>query len=137
MVLILPAVMLTGCAPQQEAGSLPAFDSIDEAYNAVDTVLECEDNPVGDPIVPMGDGVPLTSEQRLCFENVQVDLYSDEESLQQSFDIWADSHQGEVHLVRGRNWLVVDVTGVATGERTTRDLKHLAEELDGQYAVVG
>lgn len=137
MMLLLPAVMLTGCTPAQETESLAAFDSIDEAYKAVDAVLACEEEPAGDPIVPMGDGVPLTSAQRLCFENVQVDLYTDERALQQSFDIWSDTNQGKIHLVRGRNWLVVDVTDVATGQPTTSDLEHLAEEVGGEYTVAG
>lgn len=137
IMLLLPAAMITGCSPDQEAESLPAFDSIEEAFDAVDAVLRCEGNPVGHPIVPMGDGVPLTTEQRLCAEHVQVGLYPDEESLQQAFELWSDSGQGEIKLVRGRNWLVVDVTDVATGEPSTWDIDGLAEDLGGEYTVAG
>lgn len=43
---------------------------------AVDDVLGCDPDPVGDPIVP-ADGGAVTSEQKLCTTEVQVDLYSD------------------------------------------------------------
>jgi hypothetical protein len=135
---VLASGLLAGCSAQAQAGSedLPAFGSMDEAYAAVDEVLECESDPVGDPIVP-ADGSALTSEQRLCSENVQIDLYPDEDSLQEGFEIWSGSHQGEVQLVRGSNWMVVDVTDVATGEPTTWDIKGLAEKLNGEYTVAG
>lgn len=137
MMLLLSAAMSAGCSnrAQTDSENLPAFDSIDEAYDAVDGVLECEEDPVGEPIVPMGDGIPLTTEQRLCAEHVQVDLYPDEEALQESFDIWSDSHQGEVQLARGKNWLVVDVTGAATGEPSPWEIRRIVEELGGEYSV--
>ena len=129
---------LAGCgAPgQAETGALPAFTSMDEAYAAVDGVLECDVDPVGEPIVP-ADGGALTSEQKLCFENVQIDLYSDEKSLQKALDLWNGSDQGEVHIARGSNWMVVDLTDVATGESTTRDIEGVADELDAEYSATG
>ncbi|MBM7848112.1 hypothetical protein [Arthrobacter roseus] len=139
VAVLLAAVLLTGCSTQDQPGSenLSAFSSIDGVYEAVDQFLDCEADPVGEPIVPMGETGQLTSEQRLCSENVQVDLYPDKKSLQESYKIWADSSQGEVHLVWGKNWLVVDVTGAVTGEPTGWDIERLAEELNGEYAVVG
>jgi hypothetical protein len=76
-------------------------------------------------------------EQRLCSENVQIDLYPDEAALAGGFEMWSGAHQGEVQLVRGRNWMVVDVTGVATGQPTTWDIERLAGELHGAYSVAG
>jgi hypothetical protein len=73
----------------------------------------------------------------LCSENVQIDLYLDEDALQKALEIWTGSNQGEVHLARGRNWMVVDVTDVATGEPTTWDIEGLADELNGEYSVAG
>lgn len=137
--MILVLLVLAGCTANGEAEEEDpaAFSSIDEAYTAVDAVLECEPDPVGDPIVPMGEAGELTSEQRLCSEHVQIDLYPDEDALQSSYAIWADSHQGKVHLVRGDNWLVVDVTDAVTGEPTPWDIERVAEELNGQYTTAG
>ncbi|MBG6226093.1 hypothetical protein IWX63_002679 [Arthrobacter sp. CAN_A2] len=109
---------------------------MDEAYAAVDEVLGCDAGPAGEPIVP-ADGGALTSEQKLCSENVQIDLYPDEDSLQKALEIWSGSNQGEVHLARGSNWMVADITDVATGEPTTWDIEGLADELNGEYSVTG
>ncbi|WP_146067450.1 hypothetical protein [Arthrobacter sp. SX1312] len=135
---VLTVGLLAGCSTpgQAHTDAPPAFTSMDEAYAAVDDVLGCEAEPAGDPIVP-ADGGALTSEQKLCSENVQIDLYPDEDSLRKAFEIWTGSNQGEVHLARGSNWMVVDVTAVATGEPTTWDIEGLAEDLHGEYAVAG
>lgn len=109
---------------------------MDDAYAAVDEVLQCETDPTGEPIVPADEG-RLTSEQRLCAENVQVDLYADAAALQTAYEIWSNSHQGTVQLVRGANWMVVDVTDVATGEPSTWDIESVADELNGEYSAVG
>ena len=127
---------LAGCGtPEQaETEALPAFTSMDEAYAAVDGVLGCDADPVGEPIVP-ADGSALTSEQKLCSENVQIDLYSDEDALRKALEIWTGSDQGEVQLARGSNWMVVDLTDVATGESTTWDIEGLADELNAEYSA--
>lgn len=138
-VAFLVVVPLMGCAAQDQAKgeNLQAFSSIDEAYAAVDDILGCESEPIGEPIVPMGDRVPLTSAQKLCFENVQIDLYADQNALRQSHQILSDTNQGKVHLVHGKNWMVVDFSEMATGQPSTRNIERLAKELKGEYAVVG
>ncbi len=138
-VTFLVAVPLTGCGAEEQPGgeNLQAFSSIDEAYTAVDDILGCESDPVGEPIVPMDDGVMLTSAQKLCFENVQVDLYADQDALRESYQILSDSNQGKVHLVHGKNWMVVDFSEMATGHPSTRNVQRLARELNGEYTVVG
>ena len=113
---VLTVGSLAGCGTpgQADTEALPAFTSMDEAYAAVDEVLGCDAEPVGEPITP-ADGGALTSAQKLCAENVQIDLYPDEDALQRALEIWTGSDQGEVQLARGSNWMVVDVTDVATG----------------------
>lgn len=136
---LLVVVALTGCAAQAQTPgeNLQAFSSIDEAYAAVDDILDCEPDPVGEPIVPMGDGVPLTSAQKLCFENVQIDVYADQKTLHESYKMLSDSNQGKIHLVHGKNWMVVDLTEMASGQPSTRNIERVAKELNGEYAVVG
>ena len=79
----LVAMPLTGCAPQDQPSreNLQTFNSIDGANTAVDNILGCEADPAGELVVPTGDGVPLTSAQKLCFENVQLNLYPDQDVL--------------------------------------------------------
>jgi hypothetical protein len=139
VVTFLVGVPLTGCGVQAQPGgeNLHAFSSMDEAYTAVDDILDCESDSAGEPIVPMGDGIKLTSAQKLCFENVQIDLYADEDALRESYQILSDSNQGKVHLVHGKNWMVVDVSEMATGQPSKRNIERLAKELNGEYAVVG
>ncbi|MBD1540411.1 hypothetical protein HTS88_18745 [Pseudarthrobacter oxydans] len=135
----IAAVPLTGCGAQNQPSgqNLPEFGSIDEAYTAVDKILGCEPDPIGEPTVPMGDGVRLTSAQKLCFENVQIDLYTDQKALQESYQILSDTNQGKVHLVHGKNRMVVDFSQMATGQPPTRSIERLATELNGEYAIVG
>ncbi len=130
---------LTGCAAQGHptGENLLTFSSIDEAYTAVDEILGCESDPGGDPIVPMGNGGRLTSAQKLCFENVQLDLYADQNALQESYRMLSDSSQGKVPLVHGKNWMVVDFSQMATGQPSTSNIQRLAKELNGEYSVVG
>jgi hypothetical protein len=135
----LVAVPVAGCSGEEQPGgeNLQSFSSMDEAYTAVDEVLACEADPVGDPIVPMGDGIRLASAQKLCFENVQIDLYADEKSLRETYQILSDSNQGKIHLVHGKNWMVVDFSEMATGQASTRDIERLVKELNGEYVIVG
>jgi hypothetical protein len=138
VAIFLVAVPLTGCAGQQLGrGGPQSFGSIDEAYAAVDDVMGCDPKPVGDPVVPMGDGIPLTSAQRLCSKNVQIDLYPNQDALEKSYQIWADSSQGKIPLIRGSNWMVVDLSQIASGQPSTFNIERLAEKLNGEYAVVG
>lgn len=133
----LALFLLVGCGAASAQDEGAAFSSIDDAYTAIDNVLKCDPAPVGEPIVPMGESGKLASEQRLCSEHVQIDLYPDEAALQSSYDIWSESHQGKVHLVRGANWLVVDVTDAVTGGPTPWDIQRVAEKLNGQYTTAG
>ncbi|XAS63893.1 hypothetical protein ACOM2C_11370 [Pseudarthrobacter sp. So.54] len=135
----LVAVPLTGCAPQDQprGENLRTFSSIDEAYAAVDGILGCESDPAGEPIVPMGDGVPLTSAQKLCFQNVQLDLYPDQNALKESYQLLSDSSQGKIHLVYGKNWMVVDFSRMASGQPPTWNTERLTKDLNGEYASVG
>ncbi|MFF2843281.1 hypothetical protein [Paenarthrobacter sp. NPDC057981] len=129
---------ITACTGQQKpAADLPSFNSIDEAFAAVDDVLECDPQPVGDPIVPMSDGRKLVSAQRLCSEHVQVDLYPDPESVEKSYKILADSRQGDISIVRGRNWMVVDFSAMTSGSPSTKDIERLSTKLKSEYSVVG
>ncbi|MFM9432580.1 hypothetical protein [Arthrobacter sp. MP_2.3] len=139
LATLLVAIPLTGCAPQDQPPreNLHTFRSIDEGYTAVDRILDCEADPAGEPVVPMGDGVPLTSAQKLCFENVQLDFYPNQDALQESYQLLSDSQQGKIHLVQGVNWMVVDFSQMATGQPSTRNIERLANELNGEYVVVG
>ena len=62
---LLAAVLLTACSGQNQSDDdgLATFSSMDDAYAAVDEVLQCEADPAGRPIVPADEG-KLTSEQR-------------------------------------------------------------------------
>lgn len=135
----LVALPLTGCVAQDQprGENLQAFSSIDEAYTAVDDILGCESDPVGEPVVPIGRAVQLTSTQKLCSENVQIDLCADQDALQESYQMLSDSNQGKIHLVRGKNWMVMDFSQMATGQPSTWNIERLAKELNGEYAIVG
>lgn len=135
----LVVIPLSACAAQEhpENENLAAFGSIDEAYSAVNAVLNCDSDPVGEPTVPMGDGVSLAAAQKLCFENVQIDLYRDQDALQKGYQLMSDSVQGRIDLVQGNNWMVVDFSEMRTGTPSTRNIERLAKELQGKYAVVG
>jgi hypothetical protein len=135
----LVVIPLSACAAQEqpENENLAAFGSIDEAYSAVNAVLDCDSDPAGEPTVPMGDGVSLAAAQKLCFENVQIDLYKDQEALREGYQLLTDTNQGPINVVQGNNWIVVDFSEMKTGTPSTRNIARLAKELQGRYAVVG
>lgn len=135
----LVAIPVTGCASQDQpqGENLRTFSSIDEAYAAVDDILGCESDPAGEPIVPMGDGVPLTTAQKLCFENVQLDLYPDQNALRESYRLLSDTNQGKIHIVYGKNWMIIDYSRSASGQPSTWNTEQLVKELNGEYASVG
>ncbi|NWL31476.1 hypothetical protein [Paenarthrobacter nitroguajacolicus] len=138
IAISLLGASLAGCAGQQAASNeLRSFSSMDEAYAAVDEILGCDSEAIGNPVVPMGDGGRLASAQRVCSENVQIDLYPNQGALDESYQTWADSSQGKIPLVRGANWMVVDLSRIAGGQSSTTDLQGLADKLKGEYAVVG
>jgi hypothetical protein len=139
MAAFIVALPVAGCGAEEQpgGGTLQGFSSMDAAYTAVDDVLAWQADPVGDPIVPMGDGIRLASAQKLCFENVQIDLYADQKAFSESYQILSDTNQGKIHVVRGKNWMVVDFSEMATGQASTRDIERLVKELDGEYVAVG
>ncbi|MDQ0921880.1 hypothetical protein QF038_000388 [Pseudarthrobacter sp. W1I19] len=139
MAAFLVAAPVTGCEAKEQPGgeNLQEFRSMDEAYMAVDGALACEADPVGDPIVPMGDDIRLASAQKLCFEKVQIDLFVNEKTFRETYQILSDSNQGKIHLVHGKNWMVVDFTEIATGQPSTRDIGRLVKELNGEYVIAG
>ncbi|KQO81667.1 hypothetical protein ASF17_11020 [Frigoribacterium sp. Leaf263] len=108
---------------------------MDQLVSAVDEHLGCDTDPAGDPVTPMdGDSVP--TDQVLCLPHVQIDLYKDQAALDKALTLWSDTQQGPVPLVHGGNWMVVDLTGVATGEPSAVDLEGLASEMDAEYEIV-
>jgi hypothetical protein len=136
-IVCLAIAGITACTGQQDPADLQSFNSIDEAFAVVDDVLECDPQPAGDPIVPMSDGVKLASAQRLCSEHVQVDLYPDPESVEKSYKILAGSRQGDINVVRGRNWMVIDFSAMTSGSPSTKNIERLATKLTSEYSVVG
>ena len=130
-------LLLSGCSGTAAAGTddLPTFTSMDQLVSAVDEHLSCDTDPAGDPVTPMnGDALP--TDQVLCLPHVQIDLYGDQAALDKALDLWSDTQQGPVPLVHGGNWMVVDLTGVATGEPSAVDLEGLASEMDAEYETV-
>ena len=108
---------------------------MDRLVSAVDEHLGCDTDPAGDPVTPMnGDALP--TDQALCLPHVQIDLYKDQAALDKAVTLWSDTQQGPVPLVRGGNWTVVDLTGVATGEPSAVDLEGLASEMAAEYETV-
>lgn len=129
LAAVLTVGLLTGCSAQEPSNNedLTTFSSsVDEAYAAVDETLECETDPIGKPIIPADGGAP-TPEQRLCWENVQLDLHPSPDALVKGLELWSNSRQGEVQILRGSNWMVVDRTNAVTGERTTQGIKQVAD----------
>ena len=130
--------LLSGCSAANPASTddLRTFTSMDEAFAAVDEQLDCDPDAAGEPVVPHDDG-QLTSDQALCLPHVQLDLYPDHETVERALEVWSDTRQGDVPIAHGSNWMVVDLTEVATGEPSSVDLEGLASATNAEYDVVG
>jgi hypothetical protein len=133
----LTAIM-TGCSTgSNTAQSLPAYDSLDETYEAVDAVLDCVDNPPQAPHkVPQSGGPTGTSE--MCTNTVEVLWFDSDEAYKNVYDLYASAAApgGSVYFATGQNWFVVDDSEVAVGTTPeSRDLETLAKKLGAEYKV--
>jgi hypothetical protein len=97
---------------------LPEFTSLDDAYQAVDAVLDCADDaPVPPAKLPPPSGP--TGEAVMRTETVEVLWSETQEGYDNVYDLYAGAAEsGSVYFVEGRNWL-----------------EGLAENVDAKYTV--
>jgi hypothetical protein len=129
---------VTACGAGSGAGQeSPEYATLEDAYKAVDEVLNCADD-AGNPLF-IGTPGP-TGEAIRCTETVEVFWFDSQEAYDNVHKLFstAAGNPGSVYFVEGRNWFVVDFAEVAVGvedpERNA-DLEVLAENLGAKYAV--
>jgi hypothetical protein len=142
-------VVLTSCAvdpqqataPQQPtttqslaASQLREFDSLDDARRAVSEVIGCDEDPKLDPIINP-DLAGFTAEYVVCADRVQVAWFKTAEARNADHELQSDSAQPLV-IVEGENWMVVDMSKALGEPPSGKDLRRLAQELDGEYRYV-
>ncbi|MGO3886393.1 MAG: hypothetical protein ACTJHU_08855, partial [Mycetocola sp.] len=135
--IIAGSVLMTGCSPGGDAHSQSvSFARMDEAYAAVDGVIGCTADADDMPVAPMDGSATLATDQRMCVPLIQLDLYADHDAVRDSLEVWSRSEQGEVHVVSGDNWMLVDLSRIDGGQASEKDLSAVADELGGRYEVV-
>jgi hypothetical protein len=119
-------------------GDLPAFDSLEATYQAVDEIVDCSaDAP--EPAVKFPGSGKDTGESVMCTSTVEVLWFDNEEAREEVYELLADTAgaAGSVYFVEGRNWFVVDGAEVMVGAVPERriDMEQLADAMDARYTV--
>ncbi|WP_345311869.1 hypothetical protein [Kocuria gwangalliensis] len=130
------AGVVAGCSSDTE--DLPAFDSLNATYQAVDEVVDCSEDVSEPPVKSPGSGTDA-GESELCTNTVEVLWFDNDEARDDVYELLASAagSAGAVYFVEGRNWFVADYSEVQAGSVPEReiDMEQLAEVLDAQYTV--
>jgi hypothetical protein len=128
-------------APQQSTTTQTAaalqhneFASVDDARQAVASVIGCDDKPKTDPIINP-DLAGFTAEYVACANRVQVVWFKTEEARNAEHQLHSDSAQ-PLTIVEGGNWMVVDMSEALNEPPSGKDLRELAQELGGNFRYV-
>lgn len=138
-ILFASASGLTFVATSCSFGqALPAFDSLDDTYRAVDNHVGCAKDIHGPPITILNSTQP-TGQSRMCTDTVEILWFETSETHQEARSMAASAADpsGAVHIVEGANWLVVDLSEVQRRSFPGRgiDMRELAVALDARYTV--
>lgn len=127
---------VAGCS--EDTDELPAFDSLEDTYQAVDEVVDCSDDAPEPADKRTSSGGP-TGESVMCTSTVEVLWFDSDEARQDVYDLLADTAGGgsSVYFAEGRNWFVADGAEVMVGAVPERaiDMEQLADALDARYTV--
>ena len=124
---------VAGCSEDTE--ELPAFDSLEATYQAVDEIVDCSDD-APEPAVKLPGSGQDTGESLMCTSTVEVLWFDSDEARANVYDLFANAGN-TVYMVEGRNWFVVDASEimVETVSDRTIDIEQLADALDARYTV--
>lgn len=127
--------MAASCTPTE---ALPAYDSMDDVYRAVDGHVGCADHAQGQPI-SISTSIQPTGESRMCTKSVEILWFQASETHQEARSAAASAADpsGAVYIVEGANWFVADLSEVQQRSFPDRevDMKELAEALNARYSV--
>ena len=114
---------------------LPAFDSLEATYQAVDEVVDCSDDPPQPTLKVPKSGGP-TGASMMCTNTVEVLWFNSDEARANVYDLFANAGN-TVYMAEGSNWFVVDASKimVETVPERTIDMEQLAEALEARYTV--
>ncbi|MEX5297050.1 hypothetical protein QYM41_17395 [Kocuria sp. CPCC 205268] len=127
---------VAGCG--EGTDDLPAFDSLEATYRAVDEIVDCSaDAP--EPAVKFPGSGKDTGESVMCTSTVEVLWFDHDEAREDVYELLSDTagDGSSVYFVEGRNWFVVDGAEVMVGAVPERriDMEQLADALDARYTV--
>lgn len=136
-VSLLMALGVVGIVPGCGDGldELPASDSLEATYQAVEEVVDCSES-APEPAVKLPRSGRDTGESVMCTSPVEVLWFHRDEARENVYEVLADT-AGAVYLVKGRNWFVTDGAEVMVGAVLERriDMEQLADALDARYTV--
>ena len=137
-MIVLLSAGAAACSRGEEA--LPAFGSLNDAYDAVDSAVNCDANPPA-PTEKVLDPPGPTGESRMCTNTVEVLWFDSSSSQQKVFDMLSSIGKpgNPVEFATGQNWFVADYSAVPDGPTPDRDvdMRDLAQKLNAHYLVAG
>lgn len=128
--------LCVACGPADASASLPSYESLETAHQAVGELVDCMDDAPDSTLVYNDDGLTSTDSIK-CTEEVEIFYFDSEESKEGTYSLLAEA-EGTVRFAEGSNWFVVDYSDVATssGMSDPIDVAQLAEDLDARYTEV-
>lgn len=136
MVALGLAVTVAACG--DDTDQLPAYESLEATYQAVDEVVDCSEEAPAPPEKRLPSGGP-TGESLMCTNTVEVLWFDTAEARDDVYGLLASAagSAGSVYFVEGRNWFVADFSevGVGTVPERTIDMEGLAHALGARYTA--
>ncbi|MCC9145613.1 MULTISPECIES: hypothetical protein [unclassified Arthrobacter] len=134
-------LLLSGCTaagPEDEGSQsapggdgLSSFASVDDAYDAVAAVLDCDPATTAEPVTIEIDGhLPA---YRMCTEAVEVIHYENEADRSKASDLVHGAESGPPYFAEGSNWQVLVLPGREGQVPDPDEITALARELGGRY----
>ncbi|MFL0503888.1 hypothetical protein AABM36_04210 [Kocuria sp. KSNUG] len=138
VLVVLLSAGTTACSRDEDG--LPEYASLNDAYGAVDAVVNCDTNPPAPTEKVLHPPGP-TGESRMCTDTLEVLWFDSKTDRDKVFDLLASAAglAGSVSFVKGRNWLVSDYSDLDTGVTKQRsvDMEAVARSLHGQFVREG
>ncbi|MCQ1956405.1 hypothetical protein NNX39_07820 [Arthrobacter sp. zg-Y826] len=111
--------------------ALSSFGSIDEAYDAVAGVLDCDPGSTAEPVTIQIDG--YLPEYRMCTDTVEIVRYENEADRTKASELLNAAENPLPYFAEGSNWHVLVLPGREGGKPGSDHIAALAEELGGRF----
>ncbi|MCC3291415.1 MULTISPECIES: hypothetical protein [unclassified Arthrobacter] len=112
-------------------GTLSSFGSVNEVYDAVVGVLDCDPGTTAEPVTMQIDG--YLPEYRMCTDTVEIVRYENEADRTKASELLNAAENPLPYFAEGSNWHVLVLPGREGQMPGPDQTAALAEELGGRF----